>query len=67
MEKRCPEDRKVDQPPTGADKRCHAVDQDKVAQVISTELRFKTVRCMAKGRSHHACIGDDDVKRLALG
>ena len=35
--------RQVDQPPAIADKRRNPVDQDKVAEVIRPELRFKAV------------------------
>ena len=43
-----PRRRKVDQPPTGADKG-YPVDQDKVAQVISTELRLSPSAVWPKG------------------
>src|SRR4030095_7568730 len=57
--------RQIDQPPSRADERRNLVDEHKVAQVISAELRLKAVRRMAKGRGHHSGIGDDHVEGVA--
>jgi hypothetical protein len=37
-----------------------------VAQVIGAELRFETIRSMAKWCGHHSSIGDHHVKGLVF-
>src|SRR5580658_9187026 len=44
--------RKIDQPPARTNERRNPVDQDKVAQVIGTELRFEAIAGAAQGRGH---------------
>src|ERR1700736_2656408 len=43
------------------------VDQNKVPQVIGTELSFKAVRSVSEGCSHHARVSDNQIERFALG
>ncbi len=62
-----PPGRKVDQPAAFTEKRRKPVDEDKVAEMIGAELRFKTVHRVAKGSGHHACVRDNCVKELPLG
>jgi len=58
--------REVDEPAAFAQKRRNPVDQHKVAEMISAKLRLKTIRRVAEGCGHHACIGDNHVEELPL-
>src|SRR5271167_1119950 len=58
--------RQVDKPPAIADKRCNPVDQDKVSQVVCSELRFKAVGCTAVRCRHHPRICDNHVEDSSL-
>src|SRR6266852_1932823 len=64
VRKTVPCGRQVDQPSPCADKRPNPVHQDKMAQMIGAELRFKAVRGMAKRCGHHSRISDDHVEGL---
>src|SRR4029077_1261305 len=57
--------RQVDEPPTSTDKRSNPVDEYKVAQVISAELRLEAVSRTAKRGGHHPRVGDNNVERFS--
>jgi hypothetical protein len=66
LEKRCPaEVRLMSRPPVRISE-ANPVHQDKVAQMIGAELRFKAVRGMAKRCVHHSRIRDHHVEGLTL-
>src|ERR1700684_323277 len=49
--------RQVDEPPAIADERRNPVDQNKVTQVIRSELCFEAIGSVAKRRGHHSGVG----------
>src|SRR5579871_4774770 len=57
--------RKVDQASACADQRGYAIYQNKMAEVVGTELRLKTVHGVPKWSGHDSCIGYDHVESLA--
>src|SRR5579862_2607552 len=54
--------RHVNQASSRPDEGRNPVDQDKVAEMISPELRFEAVGGVAERCSHHSGIGDDHVE-----
>jgi len=48
-----------------SDERCDAVHQHEMAQMIGTELGFKTIRRPAFRAGHHTGIGNDHIERPA--
>src|ERR1700722_15701345 len=56
--------RHIDQPPPTSKEQGNAVYQNKVGQMIWSELRLKTVGRLTELCCHHAGIGDDDVARF---
>src|SRR5260370_9009265 len=46
--------RQIDQSAAGADQRSEAVDEDKVSQVVGSELRLQAIRRVAKCQPPHA-------------
>ena len=54
----------IDQPSALANQRGNPVHENKVAEVIGTELCLKAVHGMAKRGCHHSGIGNDHVETL---
>src|SRR5208282_149561 len=54
--------RKVDQPSAFAEKRCNAVHQDEVPEVIGAELGLEPIGSVAKGCGHNSGVSDNRIE-----
>src|ERR1700722_20074577 len=58
--------RQIHESPAVANQPSNPVDEDKVAQMVGSELCLETVGRVAERCSHNARVGDNDVEQLTL-